>query len=105
MSIEGRALKVMIATVAIVSTVLGCNPTRKPVPVVSSATDTEKATSKKPYTITLTDFTQQSGIDFIHYYDKDGERYIIETVGGALASLDFDPVSYTHLTLPTKRIV
>jgi enediyne biosynthesis protein E4 len=42
------------------------------------------------FPITLTDYTQQSGIDFVHQYYLGGDRYIIETVGGSIASFDFD---------------
>lgn len=42
------------------------------------------------FSIRWTDWTQRSGIDFVHTYDGFGERYIIETVGGGMASLDYD---------------
>ncbi|MCU0715440.1 MAG: CRTAC1 family protein [Pirellula sp.] len=40
--------------------------------------------------IRWTDWTDRSGIDFVHTYNGFDERYIIETVGGGMASLDYD---------------
>lgn len=38
----------------------------------------------------LTDVTELSEIDFKHYYDGHGQRYIIEAVAGGIASFDYD---------------
>jgi enediyne biosynthesis protein E4 len=40
--------------------------------------------------IVLTDYTKASRLDFRHYYDGHGEKYIIEALGGGIASLDYD---------------
>ena len=36
---------------------------------------------------------------------EEHKRHIQESLKGNIRSLDLKPVSYTHLTLPTKRIV
>lgn len=48
----------------------------------------EAAQVSSPFT--LTDVTELSGIEFKHYYDGHGQRYIIEAVAGGIASFDYD---------------
>ena len=42
------------------------------------------------------------------FNDTEGRRYMVELLNGSIGTFDaksLKPVSYTHLTLPTKRIV
>lgn len=67
------------------SKTLTAEPEAATPPVDTSPSDVATSTS-----IRWTDWTEQSGIDFVHTYDGFGERYIIESVGGGMASLDYD---------------
>lgn len=40
--------------------------------------------------IMLTDYSSESQLDFKHHYDGHGEKYIVEALGGGIASIDFD---------------
>ncbi len=40
--------------------------------------------------IILTDYSSESQLDFKHEYDGHGEKYIIEALGGGIASFDYD---------------
>ncbi len=40
--------------------------------------------------IVLADYSSDSQLDFKHHYDGHGEKYIIEALGGGIASMDYD---------------
>ena len=48
------------------------------------------ATARGQSPIRLVDFTNQTGIDFVHYDGATGQRYIVETMSAGLASFDYD---------------
>ena len=52
-------------------------------------TDAAK-TALNPFSIKLTDVTQQSGIGFIHNSGASGRGYIVEAMSGGLAIFDYD---------------
>ncbi|MFM8569974.1 MAG: CRTAC1 family protein [Pirellula sp.] len=49
-----------------------------------------KAATVEIPSIPMTDITQQSGITFVHYDGKQGERLLPETMGGGSGFLDYD---------------
>lgn len=76
---------------------VGCEaePERSKAPMDAPKTTTSQNDSPSlapdpPAAIRWTDWTDRSGIDFVHTYNGFDERYIIETVGGGMASLDYD---------------
>jgi hypothetical protein len=95
---NNRIIKIAAAVLGCV--LLGCHADSNDIdaPLPESATSNTKPPPKEliptppstPFAIRWTDWTQRSGIDFVHTYNGFGERYIIETVGGGMASLDYD---------------
>lgn len=83
-----KAVALLTSLVALFGFAVGCYSSRVPAPVATKELGNQPIEHHFP--ITLTDCTQQSGIDFVHQYDLGGDRYIIETVGGSLASFDYD---------------
>ena len=47
----------------------------------------------------------QNELDDLNIEGESGGGMVKATVNGKMELLDLSPVSYTHLTLPTKRIV
>ena len=48
------------------------------------------ATAESPFDLRLVDVTAESGIDFMHENSPTTHKYLVETMGGGVAVLDFD---------------
>lgn len=71
----------------------GCKQKKEVQPQVGSSGDQTNLTTKgteQVESISFTDVTPNSKIEFVHSYDGHGQRYIVEAVGCGLATLDFD---------------
>ena len=69
--------------------VLACQ-TRSDEPKTDKPKTDAAKTALNPFSIQLTDGTQQSGIGFIHNSGASGRGYIVEAMSGGLAIFDYD---------------
>ena len=82
-----------LAFVLVITAICGCKPAKEIQPPTSKASSTPSQPTKVnelPEPISLVDVTAQSQISFVHYYDGHDQRYIVESVGSGIATLDFD---------------
>ena len=81
-----------LACLFVVVALGGCTPTKEAGLATSSANRPNQPiiSGVPPEPISLVDITSQSQINFVHSYNGHDQRYIVESVGSGIATLDYD---------------